>query len=134
MSRLSLIMGLFMAASITSVVLLLAIINGVSPGTIIYRVCVIFFIFGTLGTILGSFLEVIMLPVSTKKESEKLEVELSFDADELKAELGDLLDKKELSIREKIETNGTLADETLNHKGKDSFTGRISSDNSAIVS
>lgn len=112
MSRLSLLMGLFLAVTITSVVMLMAAIAEVGSTTIIFRGLVVFFIFGMLGTILGSFLEVVLMPATTEKETEKLKDEILLEDEQLKKELGDLLDDDEennSSIR--YETFGTPTDE-----------------------
>jgi len=109
MTRLSLLMGLFMAVTVTSIVVLLAVMGNVSSSTMIYRGCVIFFIFGTLGTILGSFLEILLLPASTEKETEKLKQELLIEDSELQAELGDLLDE-DRNVKKRSETYGTPTD------------------------
>ncbi len=103
-------MGLFLAVSITSVVMLLAVMAEVGATTIIFRGLVIFFIFGMLGTILGSFLEVVLMPVTTEKETEKLKEELLLEDEQLKAELGDLLDDDDNSSG-RYETFGTPTDE-----------------------
>ncbi|MEW6710431.1 MAG: hypothetical protein AB1403_11465 [Candidatus Riflebacteria bacterium] len=110
MSRLSLLMGLFLAVSITSVVMLMAVMAEVGATTIIFRGLVIFFIFGMLGTILGSFLEVVLMPVTTEKETEKLKDELLLEDEQLKAELGDLLDDDD-NLSSRYETFGTPTDE-----------------------
>lgn len=112
MSRLSLLMGLFLAVTITGVVLLMAVMANVGAATIIFRGLVVFFIFGMLGTVLGSFLEVVLLPASTEKESEKLKNELLLEDEQLKAELGDLLDEEEDNIY-RYETFGTPTDEPM---------------------
>ena len=109
MTRLSLLMGLFLAVTITGVVSLLAIMANVGPVTIIYRGLVVFFIFGMLGTILGSFLEVVLMPGTTEMETEKLKDELILEDEKLKAELGDLLDDED-DIR--YETIGNPTDES----------------------
>jgi hypothetical protein len=109
MTRLSLLMGLFMAVTVTGIVVLLAVMGNVSSSTMIYRGCVIFFIFGALGTILGSFLEVLLLPASTEQETEKLAKELLIEDVELQAELGDLLDEDKQS-NNRSETYGTPTD------------------------
>ncbi|MFZ5950900.1 MAG: hypothetical protein ACOYXC_09350, partial [Candidatus Rifleibacteriota bacterium] len=82
----------------------------VGATTIIFRGLVIFFIFGMLGTILGSFLEVVLMPVTTEKETEKLKDELLLEDEQLKAELGDLLDDDDNSSN-RYETFGTPTDE-----------------------
>ena len=113
MSRLSLLMGLFLAVTITSVIMLLAAMSAVDSTTIIFRGLVIFFIFGMLGTILGSFLEVVLLPATTEKEGEKLQDELLLEDEQLRAELGDLLeDEDTYNSSSRYETYGTPTDES----------------------
>lgn len=136
MTRLSLLMGLFMASSVTGVVMLLAIMGNVGSGTIISRGVVIFFIFGMLGTVLGSFLEVLLMPLTTEKESEKLKKELELEDSDLKAELGDLLDEDKGSKIEN-ETFGTPTDELRQEKQQNGYadnSGYHSSGDSAAVS
>ena len=103
-------MGLFMASTVTGIVLLLAVMGNVGSSTIIYRGMVIFFIFGTLGTILGSFLEVLLMPLTTESETEKLKKELALEDSHLQKELGDLLDEDNES-KKISETFGTPTDE-----------------------
>ena len=110
MTRLSLLLGLFMSVSITGVGMLLAILGNVAAGTIIYRGVLVFFLFGILGTMLGSFLEIVLVPISTEKEVEKLKDELLLEDDQLQAELGDLLDEDKGSSNHN-ETLGTPTDE-----------------------
>lgn len=102
-------MGLFLAVTVTAVVLLLAVMAKVAAVTIITRGLVVFFIFGMLGTILGSFLEVVLMPATTEKEMEILKDELLLEDEQLKKELGDLLDDDDNSMR--YETFGTPTDE-----------------------
>ena len=92
MTRLSLLMGLFTAVAVTGIILLLGVVEKVSPTNIIFRGTIIFFIFGLLGSFMGSFLEVLLIPITTEKEVENLKEELKFEDNQLKAELGDLLD------------------------------------------
>lgn len=95
MTRLSLLMGLFLSASLTSIVVLLAVINEVSPKAIICRGCITFLVFGALGAVLGSSLEVLSMPSAIKNETEKLKAELKFDSDSIEADLGDLISESE---------------------------------------
>lgn len=85
-------MGMFMAVSVTAIVVLLALMAGVVYKTIIFRGLVVFFIFGLLGAILGSFLEIVLMPVIDDYEDEKLRTELVFSDDHLVEQLGDLLE------------------------------------------
>ena len=63
MSRLSLLMGIFLATSVTTITILIAIAQNIASNTIFYRGTIIFFHFGFLGTFFGSVLEVIFMPV-----------------------------------------------------------------------
>jgi len=133
MTRLSLLMGLFMAVTVTGIVVLLAVMGNVNSGTMIYRGCVIFFIFGTLGTILGSFLEVLLLPGTTEKETEKLKQEMMLEDTELQAELGDLLDDN--NTRQRPENYGTPTDESGQNAQARSYNSTMTSHgDSAAVS
>ena len=76
MSRLSLLIGVFLATTVTSIIMLMAVSQNVASNTIIYRGTVIFFIFGFLGTFFGSVLEVIFMPVVQEQESGKTNVQL----------------------------------------------------------
>lgn len=105
------LLGLFMAVTVTGIVMLLAIMGKVASSTIIYRGTIIFFIFGVLGTMLGSFLEVMLMPITTEKETEKLKEELLLEDAQLQAELGDLLDEDKGS-KNRSETFGTPTDES----------------------
>ncbi|GAB4279106.1 MAG: hypothetical protein Kow0029_22830 [Candidatus Rifleibacteriota bacterium] len=126
MSKLSLLMGLFLAVTVTGVVLLMAVIAKVGATTILFRGLVVFFIFGMLGTILGSFLEVVLMPATTEKETEKLKEELLLEDAQLRAELGDLLDEDEENNR--YETFGTPTDEP-----KPITAGEISRENGRMI-
>lgn len=136
MSRLSLLMGLFMASTVTGIVLLLAVMGNVGSSTIISRGMVIFFIFGTLGTILGSFLEVLLMPLTTESETEKLKKELALEDSHLQKELGDLLDEDKGSTKIS-ETFGTPTDEPWPVASQNDYSanGRVASESdSAAVS
>ncbi len=121
MSRLSMLMGLFMAVTVTGIVMILAIMGKVATGTIIYRGILVFFMFGILGTLFGSFLEVVLMPITTEKETEKLKNELLLEDAQLQKELGDLLDEDK-SLKN---TFGTPTDE--------SWPGNASNGNSSAA-
>jgi hypothetical protein len=127
-------MGLFLATTVTGVILLLAVMAKVSAGTIIFRVTVIFFIFGLLGTVLGSFLEVLLMPITTEKEQEKLKEEMIFEDSDLKEELGDLLEDTPDSLVKK--TYGTPTDELMTAVDSDMNIRKnvLGRNDSAIVS
>lgn len=105
------LLGLFMAVTITGIVMLMAVMGNVAAGTIIYRGILVFFLFGILGTMLGSFLEIVLMPITTEKETEKLKDEILLEDAQLKAELGDLLDEDK-SSNNQTETFGTPTDES----------------------
>lgn len=110
MSRLSLLIGVFLASTVTSIIILMAVAQNVASNTIIYRGTVIFFIFGFLGTFFGSVLEVIFMPVVQEQESVKLQKEIKGEDQELQAELGDLLD--DCKVISNHTENGTPTDES----------------------
>ena len=116
MSRLSMLMGLFMAVTVTGIVMILAIMGKVATGTIIYRGILVFFMFGVLGAVFGSFLEVVLMPITTEKETEKLKSELLLEDAQLQKELGDLLDEDK-SLKN---TFGTPTDESWPGNASDS--------------
>ncbi len=109
MSRLSLLIGVFLATTVTSIIMLMAVTQNVASNTIIYRGTVIFFIFGFLGTFFGSVLEVIFMPVVQEQESVKLQKEIKGEDQELQAELGDLLE--DCKVISNHTENGTPTDE-----------------------
>ncbi len=110
MSRLSLLIGVFLATTVTSIIILMAVTQNVASNTIIYRGTVIFFIFGFLGTFFGSVLEVIFMPVVQEQESVKLQKEIKGEDQELQAELGDLLE--DCKVNSNHTENGTPTDES----------------------
>ncbi|MBQ2593317.1 MAG: hypothetical protein II567_08585 [Candidatus Riflebacteria bacterium] len=123
MSRLSLLIGVFLATTVTSIIILMAVTQNVASNTIIYRGTVIFFIFGFLGTFFGSVLEVIFMPVVQEQESVKLQKEIKGEDQELQAELGDLLE--DCKVNSNHTENGTPTDE--------SKSGTVVLDNSSAV-
>lgn len=131
MTRLSLLMGLFMSVTVTAIILLLAIMAKVSPTTIIFRGTIVFFIFGMLGAILGSFLEVVIMPTTTEKEAEKLQKELNLEDSQLRVELGDLLDEDTES--ENQDEFGAPTDE-LKHNDSVTSENMVSRSDSAHAS
>lgn len=110
MTRLSLLIGLFLATTVTSIIILMAAMGRVAGTTMLYRGTVIFFIFGFLGTFFGSFLEVLFMPAVTERESMNLRKEMSGEDKELKAELGDLLEEHKINVNQS--ENGTLTNES----------------------
>lgn len=110
MSRLSLLIGVFLATSVTSIIMLMAVTQNVASTTIIYRGTVIFFIFGFLGTFFGSVLEVMFMPLVEEQASINLQKEISGEDHELQADLGDLLE--ECKVITNQTENGTPTDES----------------------
>lgn len=125
MSRLSLVMGIFLATSVTTIIMLLAIAQNVSNNTLLYRGTIIFFIFGFLGSFFGSVLEVILIPAVEELEAIKQKKDLDGDNKELQAELGDLLDDYKLNLNQN--EIGTPTDEPKPEKA-------IDDSNSTVVS
>ena len=110
MSRLSLLIGVFLATSVTSIIMLMAVTQNVASTTIIYRGTIIFFIFGFLGTFFGSVLEVMFMPLVEEQASINLQKEISGEDHELQADLGDLLE--ECKVITNQTENGTPTDES----------------------
>lgn len=126
MSRLSLLMGLFLATTVTSITTLMAVTQNVASNTLLYRGTIIFFIFGFLGTFFGSVLEVIFMPVVEEDERLKLHADMMGEDKELQSELGDLLEEYKIS-KNKTDIIGPPTDEAK------SETANIDS-NSMVVS
>lgn len=96
MSRLSLLMGVFLAVTVTGTVFLLAILSKVPFATIVSRSTIIFLLFGTLGTVLGSLLEIFLAPEVIEKNILDLNKKMKLNEDdEVLTDLGDLLTTKE---------------------------------------
>jgi hypothetical protein len=96
MSRLSLLMGVFLAVTVTGTVFLLAILSKVPFATIVSRSTIIFLLFGTLGTVLGSLLEIFLVPEVIEKNILDLNKKMKLNEDdEVLTDLGDLLTTKE---------------------------------------
>ena len=110
MSRLSLLIGVFLATSVTSIIMLMAVTQNVASSTIIYRGTIIFFIFGFLGTFFGSVLEVMFMPLVEEQASINLQKEISGEDHELQADIGDLLE--ECKVITNQTENGTPTDES----------------------
>ena len=90
--RLSFIMGGFLAVSLGTVVFLLSLMAKVAFPTLLFRTFLSFFLFGILGAILGSVLEVLLMPAVDAQENQRLQEEISPEAEaEIEEELGDLL-------------------------------------------
>ncbi|HEY9070263.1 MAG TPA: hypothetical protein VIV61_08380 [Candidatus Ozemobacteraceae bacterium] len=95
MARLPLMMGLFLALTMAGLIAVLSLLAKVTLATLLFRTLISFFVFGLLGAITGSVLEVLLMPATTKKESEKLRTELETNDQQVEAELGDLLSEAE---------------------------------------
>lgn len=115
-----------MAVTVTVVVLLLAIMAEVASNTIIFRGIVIFFIFGLLGTVLGSFLEIFLMPTVSANESKKLENELELKDDDIREKLGDLLEEDDGPNR-KDKSSGVPTDETESEHQSDTSVDSVNS-------
>lgn len=93
MSRLSFLMGLFLSATVTGIVLLLSVLSSTPIAIMIPRCIVVFFLFGLLGVILGSALEVLIMPEVVANEVIDIKKQLErSDSEETLSDLGDLLD------------------------------------------
>lgn len=80
-----------MAVTVTGIVFLLAVLSKVPFVTIISRSTIVFLLFGTLGTILGSVLEVFLVPDIVKKNLTDIKKNMKLQEDEaILADLGDL--------------------------------------------
>lgn len=100
MTRLSFVMGIFLATSVTAIVMLMAVSQNISSSILLYRGTIIFFIFGFLGTFFGSVLEVIFMPVLEEYETKKLREDMSGEDKDIHIEIGDLLDDYKLNQNE----------------------------------
>ncbi|MBI3038067.1 hypothetical protein HYY75_03295 [bacterium] len=105
MLRLPLLFGFFLSVSLSIIVLLLSLIAKVTFQTLIFRTLTVFFVFGVLGTFLGSVLEVFIMPISAKQEKERLESELKLADDSVEQELGDLIKPEGSSIVDALQSN-----------------------------
>ena len=93
MSRLSFLMGLFLSVTVTGIVLLLSVLASTPIAIMIPRCIVVFFLFGLLGVILGSALEVLIMPEVVANEVIDIKKQLErSDSEETLSDLGDLLD------------------------------------------
>ncbi len=110
MTRLSLLMGVFLATTVTAIITLLSVTQNIANQTLLYRGTIIFFIFGFLGTFFGSFLEVIFMPVMDERETTKLRQEINGEDKDLQRELGDLLEESKVKLSKKSES-GTPTDD-----------------------
>lgn len=127
MTRLSLLMGVFLATTVTAIIILLSVTQNIANQTLLYRGTIIFFIFGFLGTFFGSFLEVMFMPVMDERETTKLRQEINGEDKDLQRELGDLLEESKVNLTKKSES-GTPTDD-------DSRPGTaIDGSNSTVVS
>lgn len=91
MARLPLLMGLFLALAMSALISILSLLAKVTLTTLLFRALASFFLFGILGAITGSALEVLLMPATTKKETENLKKEIELDQQQIETELGDLL-------------------------------------------
>ena len=91
MTRLSLLLGLFLSFSTSGIVFLLGLTAQVTVPTLVFRTLVVFFAFGFAGVALGSYLEIVLMPGTMQKAQETVGVEVKLDDQGIEAELGDLL-------------------------------------------
>ena len=91
MTRLALLMGLFLSVTVSGLVFLLSMLAKLQLTTVMFRSLVVFFVFGLLGSIFGSLLEILLLTATTDREAEKLRKELELEDPSIERELGDLL-------------------------------------------
>lgn len=106
MARLPLIMGLFLALAMSALISTLSLLAKVTLATLLFRALASFFIFGILGALTGSALEVLLMPATTKQETEKLKMEIELDHQQIDAELGDLL--TEIAPEEPVNHEGAV--------------------------
>lgn len=111
MSRLSFLIGLFLSVTITGIVLLLSVLSNTPIAIMLPRCIVVFFLFGLLGVVLGSALEVLVMPEIVDAEIANINKRLkSQDGENTLSELGDLLEIKSDNQEEINKT--TKEDET----------------------
>lgn len=91
MVRLPILFGFFLSFATGCIVFLLSLLAKVTYMTLLTRSLTTFFVFGFLGVILGTVLEVFVAPLATKNEKAKLKEEMKIEDETLESELGDLL-------------------------------------------
>jgi hypothetical protein len=91
MARLPLLFGLFLSFSLSFMVFMLSLMAKVTVYTLMVRTLTIFFVFGVLGVILGSILEILLAPVAVSKEQALVREEMALDDPKIEQELGDLI-------------------------------------------
>jgi hypothetical protein len=91
MTRLSLLLGLFLSFATAGVVFLLSLLAQVTVPTLVFRTLTVFFAFGFAGVALGSYLEVVLMPGTLRQVQEKVAIEVKLEDQTIEAELGDLL-------------------------------------------
>jgi hypothetical protein len=111
MTRLPWLMGLFLSVTVCGLVVLLSLLASVSPTTVLFRGLTVFFLFGIFGVVLGSVLEILLMPVVVEKESDALRQEMSKDHSRLESDLGDLLMEQPPSPREETPTGQTRTED-----------------------
>ncbi|MBP7632765.1 hypothetical protein KBA41_01245 [Candidatus Ozemobacteraceae bacterium] len=110
MARLPLIMGLFLALAMSALISTLSLLAKVTLATLLFRTLTSFFLFGILGAVTGSALEVLLMPATTKKETENLKKEIELDQQQIETELGDLLSEIGPEATSGREENGARED------------------------
>ncbi|MFZ2956586.1 MAG: hypothetical protein WA705_06825 [Candidatus Ozemobacteraceae bacterium] len=106
MARLSLVFALFLSTSMAGIVFVLSLVAKVTFGVLLFRTLVSFFLFGFLGAVLGSVLEVLVLPAVSDLETKRVKEELEMGDAEVEADLGDLL--TDLEVVAKVEAGPKL--------------------------
>ena len=110
MSRLTFLMGLFLSMTVTGIVFLLSVLANTPLSMIVSRCLIVFLLFGTLGVILGSALEVLVMPEILEREISDIQKRLNQeDTDNTLSDLGDLLDSS-FKQQEEIKIVNTQTD------------------------
>lgn len=112
MSKLSLLLGLFLSVTMGTLVLVLALVAKVTWNTLVFRTLVSFFGFGVVGVLLGTTLEIFLLSQGSKLEEDNIKKELELADKTVEQELGDLLhhppDLNPYSDQTPSQTEGSL--------------------------
>lgn len=99
--------GLFLAVAVSGLVLLMSLLAKVAMPTLLFRGLIVFFISGIIGAVYGSLLEILLMPFTTEKESDKLQEEMKLGKDEIEKEVYDLL--KESVQKKQSLTSGRVS-------------------------
>lgn len=82
---------MFLAMSVASIVFILCLLAKVTFATLIVRTVGSFLFLGVLGVVLGSVLEVVLVPNVTEREQERVRDEMAIKNEAAVKNLGDLL-------------------------------------------